>query len=87
MARDSSRFDVVVVGGGVIGLSVAWRVAQRGLRVTVLERDEPGGATSAIAAGMLAPISEAVFTEKPLLRLIRASWRSSRRPRTSILAI
>jgi glycine oxidase len=73
MARDSSRFDVVVVGGGVIGLSVAWRVAQRGLRVTVLERDEPGGATSAIAAGMLAPISEAVFTEKPLLRLGLAS--------------
>src|SRR5437588_346889 len=34
----SSSFDVAVVGGGVIGLSVAWRVAQRGLSVVVLER-------------------------------------------------
>jgi glycine oxidase len=73
MPRHSSRFDVVVVGGGVIGLSIAWRVAQRGLRVVVLERGEPGGATSAVGAGMLAPVSEAVFTEKPLLELGLAS--------------
>jgi glycine oxidase len=33
--------DVLVVGGGVIGLAVAWRCAQRGLDVTLLER---GGA-------------------------------------------
>lgn len=73
MPRHSSRFDVAVVGGGVIGLSVAWRVAQRGGRVVVLERDQPGGATSAVGAGMLAPVSEAVFTEKPLLELGLAS--------------
>ena len=35
--------DVLVVGGGVIGLAAAWRLAQRGLRVTLLERRELGG--------------------------------------------
>ncbi len=34
-------FDVVVVGGGVIGLACAWRLAQRGAEVAVLERGEP----------------------------------------------
>jgi glycine oxidase len=61
--------DVIVVGGGVIGLTAGWRLAQRGLRVTVLERDEPGSGTSRVAAGMLAPIAEADVNEEPLLRL------------------
>jgi glycine oxidase len=63
-----------VIGGGVIGLAVAWRAAQRGLGVVVLERaSEPGRGTSHVAAGMLAPISEALLTEQPLLRLGLAS--------------
>ena len=33
---------VVVIGGGVIGCGVAWRLAQRDAQVTLLERDEPG---------------------------------------------
>jgi glycine oxidase len=69
----SSGFDLAVVGAGVIGLSVAWRAAQRGLRVVVLERDMPGAGSSHVAAGMLAPVSEAVLTEQPLLRLGLAS--------------
>lgn len=68
--------DVVVIGGGVIGLSVAWRAAQRGLRVTVLERGELGGATSYVAAGMLAPVAEADPCEQPLLTLGIVSARS-----------
>lgn len=51
----------------MIGLSVAWRAAQRGLRVVVLERDELGAATSRVAAGMLAPVSEASLAERALL--------------------
>ncbi len=53
------RFDLVVVGGGVIGLACAWRAVRDGLRVCVLERGEPGlGATHA-SAGILAPDLEA----------------------------
>lgn len=61
------------MGGGVIGLTVAWRAAQRGLRVVVLERREPGGGASWVAAGMLAPVTEARVTELPLLELGIAS--------------
>jgi len=46
--------DLLVVGAGAIGLSCAWRAAQRGLRVRVLERDRPGAGVSTAAAGLLA---------------------------------
>ncbi len=60
---------VVIVGGGVIGLACAWRVAQRlDADVTVLD-PSPGDGASAVAAGMLAPLTEAHPTEDPLLRL------------------
>src|SRR4051794_32838322 len=61
--------DVVVVGAGVAGLVTAWRAAQRGLRVVVVERDRPGAGASSVAAGMLAPVTEADFGEQDLLRL------------------
>lgn len=48
--------DVVVVGAGIIGLSVAWRLTQRGVRVRVLDSAAP--AAAAAAAGMLAPSFE-----------------------------
>jgi glycine oxidase len=60
---------VVVVGAGVIGLACAWRCAQRGMRVLVLERDEPGAGASGVAAGMLAPVTEAEPGERALLDL------------------
>jgi glycine oxidase len=60
MSRDQ-WVDVLVVGGGIIGLAVAWRARQRGLSVTLLERGECGQATSRIAAGMLAPVMEVEF--------------------------
>ncbi len=70
MPNRSSTFDVAVVGAGVIGLAIGWRAAQRGLSVVVLERgEEPARQTSAVAAGMLAPISETLATELPLMRL------------------
>src|SRR3954464_750832 len=53
------RPDLLVIGGGIIGLSVAWRAAQRGARVTVLEAGTVGAGASHVAAGMLAPIAEA----------------------------
>ena len=63
------RADVVVIGGGVIGLAVAWRAAQRGASVCVLERGELGGGASHVAAGMLAPVTEADPGELALLEL------------------
>lgn len=60
--------DVVVVGAGAAGLATAWRAAQSGLRVVVFER-RPGEGASSVAAGMLAPVTEADFGEDELLRL------------------
>jgi glycine oxidase len=65
----SQSFDVAVVGGGIVGLSVAWRARQRGMSVCVLERGELGAATSRVAAGMLAPVTEADAGELGLLEL------------------
>jgi len=50
--------DVLIVGGGVVGLSLAWRLAQRGRQVAVLDAGAAGQASRA-AAGMLAPLAEA----------------------------
>ena len=68
-------FDLVVVGGGVIGLSCAWRLARRGARVAVLERGEPGQGATRVAAGMLAPVGELTFGEPELLELTLAAAR------------
>jgi glycine oxidase len=51
--------DVAIVGGGVMGCAVALRLAQRGLRVTVIERGIPGAEASSAAAGILGPQMEA----------------------------
>ncbi len=60
--------DVVVAGGGVIGTAIAWRAAAAGLDVILVD-PEQGHAASLVAAGMLAPASEALFGEGALLRL------------------
>ena len=64
---------MAIVGGGAIGLAIAWRAAARGLRVVVLERGQPGHGASWVAAGMLAPVTEARLSELPLLELGIAS--------------
>lgn len=73
--NEKRDFDVVVVGGGVIGLSCAWRLAQHGARVAVLERGEPGAGATRVAAGMLAPVGELTFGEPELLELTLAAAR------------
>ncbi|MEU3558815.1 MULTISPECIES: glycine oxidase ThiO [unclassified Kitasatospora] len=65
--------DVLVIGGGVIGLAVAWRAAQRGLRNVIVVDPSPGGGAAGVAAGMLAPVTELQYGEEPLLRLGMAS--------------
>ncbi len=56
--KKSPTADVVIIGGGIIGCSIAFRLAQARLKVTVLDRGEPGGEASNAAAGMLAPQAE-----------------------------
>lgn len=51
--------DVIVIGAGVMGCSVAWRLAKTGMRPLVLERSVPGAEASSAAAGILAPLVEA----------------------------
>jgi glycine oxidase len=63
----ASHYDVLVVGGGPIGLACAWRASRRGLRALVLDAGEPGAWH--VAAGMLAPVAEAEFGERALLEL------------------
>jgi glycine oxidase len=71
--KEQRSFDAVVVGGGVIGLSCAWRAARRGARVAVVERAQsPAGATR-VAAGMLAPVGELAFGEPELLKMTLAA--------------
>ncbi|WP_055624553.1 glycine oxidase ThiO [Streptomyces sp. JHA19] len=60
--------DVLVVGGGIIGLVTAWRAAQRGFATAVVD-PEPGGGAARVAAGMLAAVTELHYGEQTLLGL------------------
>jgi glycine oxidase len=66
--------DVVIVGGGVIGCSIAYYLTQAGVRVTLVERGEIGGAASGAAAGILAPLGESP-RPGPFVDLCLASFR------------
>ncbi len=74
MNRQASSPDAIVIGGGIIGLSIALRLAEAKLRVLVLDRQEPGQEASRAAAGMLAPQGEMV-TPEPFFQMAMASHR------------
>ena len=67
--------EVVVVGGGVAGLGIAWRLAEAGRGVVVLERGRVGRGATWAAAGMLGPTVELGFEELDLHALGRESLR------------
>ncbi len=73
--QQHSTHDLLVIGAGVIGLAIAWRAARRGMRPLVLDAGEPGGGATGVAAGMLAPVTEADFGEQALVELNLASAR------------
>ena len=64
--------DVVVIGGGIIGSTIALRLAQENLRVTVLDQSEPGREASGVAAGILSPQAES-NGPTPFFQLAHAS--------------
>jgi glycine oxidase len=70
-----SSKPIVIVGGGVIGLSVAWRLARDDARprILVLDAARAGEGTSRVSAGMIAPIAEAGFEDPHFIRFARLS--------------
>ena len=71
--RNVSTPKVVIIGAGVIGLGIAWRLAARGATVEVFDRGEAGRGASHAAAGMLAACCEAEPGEDALVALGRDS--------------
>jgi glycine oxidase len=69
--RDSP--SVAIIGAGVVGLGIAWRLAARGARVTVFDKGTAGAGASYAAAGMLAACCEAEPGEQALVALGRES--------------
>ncbi|MBD3162921.1 MAG: glycine oxidase ThiO [Candidatus Latescibacteria bacterium] len=75
MSEPGESAELVVVGGGVIGLSVAYEARRRGLTTVVLERDRPGEGATRAAGGMLGPIAEADVEPPELVEFGRESLR------------
>lgn len=69
----STTERIIVVGGGVIGLSVAWRLARAGASVTVLDRGTPGRGAAWVAGGMVGAVAESSFENDPLVAYARES--------------
>ncbi len=63
-----AKSDVVIVGGGIIGLSIGWQLLRRHVEVTLIDKGEAGKAASWLAAGMLAPNAEVGFEEIDFLK-------------------
>lgn len=71
----AARLDVAIVGAGLAGRLLAWRLARDGLRVALFERGDPQGRAAAawVAAAMLAPLAESAVAEPLLVALGEAS--------------
>jgi glycine oxidase len=65
--------NVAIIGAGVVGLGIAWRLAARGATVAVFDRNTVGSGASNAAAGMLAACCEAEPGEQALVALGRDS--------------
>jgi glycine oxidase len=77
MSEQSAHFiapkNAIVLGAGVVGLGIAWRLAQSGVEVTVFDKGRAGAGASHAAAGMLAACVEAEPGEEALVALGRTS--------------
>jgi glycine oxidase len=73
LARNAAKPNVAVIGAGVIGLGLAWRLAARGAQVSVFDKGLAGAGASHAAAGMLAACAEAEPGEETLVALGRES--------------
>jgi glycine oxidase len=73
LARSVKQPNIVIIGAGVIGLGIAWRLVARGVPVTVFDKGAAGAGASHAAAGMLAACCEAEPGEDALITLGRES--------------
>ena len=73
LAHIANKPKVAIIGAGVIGLGIAWRLAARGVSVAVFDKGAAGAGASHAAAGMLAACSEAEPGEEALVALGRES--------------
>ncbi len=68
------KMKVIVVGGGLIGLSIAWHLKKRGANPILLDRQAPAREASIAGAGML-PLHSVAFDSPALFELSRLSYR------------
>ncbi len=75
LGTSSNSSRIIIVGGGVIGLSIAWRLARENTRheIVLLDANRAGAGTSRVSAGMIAPIAEAGFEDPHFIRFARLS--------------
>jgi glycine oxidase len=65
--------DVVIIGGGVTGCSIAYQLSKAGVQVSIIEREEIAAEASSAAAGLLAPAGVLTGPEAGA-KLFLASW-------------
>lgn len=66
--QGSGTPEILIVGGGIAGLSAAWWLQEKGYSIRLIEQNECGKGASHVAAGMLAPVHELEFTELEILQ-------------------
>jgi glycine oxidase len=82
--------DCLIIGGGVIGLSIAYELSSHGLRIRVLDRQQPGREASWAGAGILPPALRTPTADQPLAHLAALSmkihplWAAALREQTGI---
>src|SRR5690242_2738473 len=64
-----TSYDAIVVGAGLVGQCCAWRAANSGAQVAIVDRATPPAEATRVAAGMLAPVGELAFGEERLIEL------------------
>jgi glycine oxidase len=57
------QYDVIVIGGGIIGLSLAWQMSRNSARVLLIDRREPGQEASHAGGGMIADLDPVLPAE------------------------
>jgi len=80
MTQSSPSRSVIIVGGGITGLTIAVALQGSGHKVTLIARDAPENIASGIAAGMVAPAMEAMYESDPALgfqrlKAAQQAWR------------